>query len=131
MSGAAFIIAANIAGGVCCISSAHADEAMISATVRKIEDLYLEKGFFLVEIDPVVEPVSDSEVVVKFQIKENKKVLVKRINIVGNSALKDVRSKLTGSRLFFGRTKPIIVSTFVVIFVIVVIFKDFDYFYIV
>jgi outer membrane protein insertion porin family len=65
------------------------DEAKISATVRKIEDLYLEKGFFLSEVTTRLERGSGNEVTVRFDIRENKKVLVKQINLVGNKALKD------------------------------------------
>jgi outer membrane protein insertion porin family len=65
------------------------DEAKISATVRKIEDLYLEKGFFLSEVTTRLEKGSGNEVTVRFDIRENKKVLVKQINLVGNKALKD------------------------------------------
>jgi len=65
------------------------DKAKISSTVRKIEDLYLEKGFFLAEVTHRLEQGSGNEVVVHFDIRENKKVLVKQIKLVGNKALKD------------------------------------------
>jgi outer membrane protein insertion porin family len=65
------------------------DEAKVSATVSAIEDLYLEKGFFLAEIDVDYDEGATNEVTVTFDIKEGKKVLVKRIDLVGNKALKD------------------------------------------
>lgn len=65
------------------------DDSKLRATARKIEDLYLEKGFFLVEVEPQTEPISDSEVNVTFAIKENRKVLIKEIRLVGNKALTD------------------------------------------
>ena len=56
----------------------------------KIEDLYLEKGFFLAEVSTKVERGSGNEVVIRFNITENKKVLVKKINLVGNKELSDL-----------------------------------------
>ena len=69
------------------------DEAKVSATVTAIEDLYLEKGFFLAEIDVDYDEGATNEVTVTFDITEGKKVLVKRIELVGNSALKDAYIK--------------------------------------
>ena len=66
------------------------DNAKVKATVRKIEDLYLEKGFFLAEVSTKVERGSGNEVVIRFDITENKKVLVKKINLVGNKELSDL-----------------------------------------
>ena len=65
------------------------DEGKVAANARRVEDLYLEKGFFLAEVDPVTEGASNNEVTVRFKIREGKKVLVKEINIVGNEALTD------------------------------------------
>ena len=58
-------------------------EAKVRANGRKIEDLYLEKGFFLAEVATTITSESNNEVTVKFSITENKKVLVKEINLVG------------------------------------------------
>jgi outer membrane protein insertion porin family len=69
------------------------DEAKVAQTREKIEETYLEKGFFLAEVDPEIEEVSGNEVVVRFRIRENKKVLVKEIEIVGNKRLKDAYIK--------------------------------------
>lgn len=65
------------------------DEAKVRSTVTAVEDLYLEKGFFLAEIDVVYDAGATNEVTVTFDITEGKKVLVKRIDLVGNEALKD------------------------------------------
>ena len=65
------------------------DEAKIASTATKIEELYLEKGFFLAEVEVRYEAGSSNEVTVHFDIRENKKVLVKRIDIVGNEHIKD------------------------------------------
>jgi len=65
------------------------DEAKIQATSRKILELYLEKGFFLAEVDIEQRDRSSNEVTIAYVIRENRKVLVKEINLVGNTALKD------------------------------------------
>jgi len=65
------------------------DESRVAATQRKIEDLYLEKGFFLADVRMSLEGESNNEVTVKFTITEGRKVLVKQISLVGNENLKD------------------------------------------
>jgi outer membrane protein insertion porin family len=69
------------------------DEAKVQASVTAIEDLYLEKGFFLAEIKVDYDPGATNEVTVTFDIREGKKVLVKRIDLVGNEALKEAYIK--------------------------------------
>lgn len=60
------------------------NEARVQDNTRKIEDLYLEKGFFLAEVDTkITKEEGTNEVTVTFTITENKKVLVKEINLVG------------------------------------------------
>ncbi|MGZ3744574.1 MAG: outer membrane protein assembly factor BamA [Pseudobdellovibrionaceae bacterium] len=50
----------------------------------KIQKLYEDKGFFLAKIDPAVEDVKkDESVRIVFKIKENEKVKVKKITILG------------------------------------------------
>ena len=58
-------------------------ESKVRSNSTKIEDLYLEKGFFLAEVATTISSESNNEVTVKFSITENKKVLVKEINLVG------------------------------------------------
>ncbi|MCP4870921.1 MAG: outer membrane protein assembly factor BamA [Proteobacteria bacterium] len=65
------------------------DESRVAATQRKIEELYLEKGFFLADIRMTLEGESNNEVTVKYTITEGRKVLVKQIALVGNENLKD------------------------------------------
>ena len=65
------------------------DEARVAATQRKIEELYLEKGFFLADIRMTLEGESNNEVTVKYTITEGRKVLVKQIALVGNVNLTD------------------------------------------
>ena len=65
------------------------DEARVRSTQRKIEELYLDKGFFLAEVETTLEGGSNNEVTVKYTVREGRKVLVKQIDIVGNDALTD------------------------------------------
>jgi outer membrane protein insertion porin family len=60
------------------------DREAVKKTAKKIQDKYVEKGFFLAEVEPRIVPVPDSrEVDVFFDIREHSKVLVKEIRFVG------------------------------------------------
>ncbi len=60
------------------------DLAAIRRNAKKIQDKYIEKGFFLAEVTWDLKPVKDvPEVDVVFVIRENAKVLVKEINFQG------------------------------------------------
>ncbi|MFO0727017.1 MAG: outer membrane protein assembly factor BamA [Myxococcota bacterium] len=60
------------------------NEAKLKKNVQKVKDLYLGKGFYLVEVSSKVERVQGGEVVITIQIAENAKVQVRQIRIVGN-----------------------------------------------
>lgn len=60
------------------------NEARIVENVAKIRDVYVEKGFYLAEIEPVYEKVGSDQVDVVFSIKENRKVVVQRVEFTGN-----------------------------------------------
>lgn len=62
------------------------DMAAVRRNAKKIQDKYVEKGFFLAEVVPELRPVPDSnEVDVVFAIREHSKVQVKEINLIGAS----------------------------------------------
>jgi outer membrane protein insertion porin family len=61
----------------------------IKENIARMRDKYLEKGFYLVEIEPIIHVVDDGVVELEFAIKENKKVRVQRIDIVGNAEVPD------------------------------------------
>jgi outer membrane protein insertion porin family len=65
------------------------DESRIRRNVRKIKDLYNEKGYYLADISYRVEPSAESEVVVVFVVNESAKVQVRSIEFVGNEAFDD------------------------------------------
>lgn len=68
-------------------------EADIRENVDRIRDLYVEKGYYLVEIEPRVEDVGNDQVELTFDIQENRKVIVQRIEFSGNEALSDGKVK--------------------------------------
>ena len=52
-----------------------------------MRDAYIEKGYYLVEIEPVVKEISDDAVENKLGV-ENRKVLVSNIDFTGNENIK-------------------------------------------
>ncbi len=69
------------------------NQADINDSIEAMRNLYLEKGFYLVEIEPIIHEVDEDVVEVEFKIKENKKVRVQRIDIVGNEQVPDRKLK--------------------------------------
>ena len=65
------------------------DLAKVNRNAEKIKDLYVEKGYFLAEVDWDVVELPDNEVDVVFRIHEKQEVTVARVLIVGNSELSD------------------------------------------
>jgi outer membrane protein insertion porin family len=61
------------------------DVAAVKRNVKKIQDKYVEKGFFLAEVHHEIKPFEDGkdEVDVVFVIDEHAKVMVKDINFIG------------------------------------------------
>jgi outer membrane protein insertion porin family len=65
------------------------NESDINENVQRIRDKYVEKGYYLVDIEPVTREVGDDQVELTFQITENRKVLVQSIDITGNEHIPD------------------------------------------
>ena len=65
----------------------------IKKNIRKIRDLYLDKGFFLADIQSELTWLDDDRVDLTFQIQENKKVIVQRIDFSGNVNVSDKKIK--------------------------------------
>ena len=65
------------------------NQAEINDNIARMRDKYLEKGFYLVEIEPLLHEVGEDVVELEFSVTENKKVRVQRIDIVGNTAVPD------------------------------------------
>ena len=69
------------------------DESKVVSNAHRIEDVYLDKGYYLVEVVHSIQPLQGNEVNVVFDIRENRKVLIKQIELVGNAAFPDSRLK--------------------------------------
>src|SRR3954454_23063628 len=67
------------------------DLAKLKKNVEKIKDLYVEKGFYMAEVNYEVKRGSGSTVDVWFRVRENAKVEVRRVNFVGNAAIPDAQ----------------------------------------
>ncbi len=65
------------------------NEADVAENERRIRDLYIEKGYFLAEVDAVSREVADEQVELTFEITENRKVIVQSVDITGNTELPD------------------------------------------
>jgi len=65
------------------------NEADLKRNVRAMRDKYVEKGFYLVEIEPVVRSAGDELVDLEFEVTENRKVTVQSIDITGNEHVSD------------------------------------------
>jgi outer membrane protein insertion porin family len=63
------------------------DMEAVRKSARKAQEKYVEKGFFLAEVTPRVDPLPNNEVNVVLLINEHAKVTVKEIRFVGNHAI--------------------------------------------
>ena len=63
------------------------DEARVRANAEKIEDLYRDKGYYLVEVDYRLYDTAEGEVGVEYEIQEYTRVQVGRVTFVGNDNL--------------------------------------------
>jgi outer membrane protein insertion porin family len=67
--------------------------ATIKDNIEAIRDLYIEKGFYLAEIEAEPKEVGDQQVDVIFTVTENRKVVVQRIDLTGNDHVADRKIK--------------------------------------
>ena len=63
------------------------NEADLQANVSRIRDLYVEKGYYLAEVNAEVVPVGDDQVELTFRMVEGRKVVVQRVDLLGNDHL--------------------------------------------
>lgn len=64
-----------------------ADTTLIQDNAGKIQLLYEEEGYWAAKVVPVVNRISENEVALTYQIEEGEKVRIKKIDVVGNSAI--------------------------------------------
>jgi outer membrane protein insertion porin family len=60
------------------------DTAAVRKSVKKMQEKYIEKGFYLAEVTSRVEEKPDNQVVVVFVVNERAKVQVRRVHFIGN-----------------------------------------------
>jgi len=60
------------------------DVSEVKRNLEKIHDLYIEKGFYLAQVNYKIRPVSATQVDVVYTIEENAKVMIRQILFVGN-----------------------------------------------
>jgi lipoprotein-releasing system permease protein len=65
------------------------DPAKIKKNVEKIRELYVQRGFYMAEVNYELERENQNEVDVYFRVHENAKVEVRRVNFVGNKGASD------------------------------------------
>lgn len=61
----------------------------LNKSVVKIKKLYGDEGYYLAEVEPVVEKRSPTDMTVTFKITEGKKILIRTIRFDGNRAFSD------------------------------------------
>lgn len=61
----------------------------IRRSIQKIRDMYAEKGYFLADVTSEIVPQRNNEVLVRFTIREQTQVSVRRITFIGNHSIPD------------------------------------------
>lgn len=59
-------------------------EAEVKRNADRIRDVYVDKGYYLVDVEPEVIPVTEDQVELVFKVTENKKVVIQQVDITGN-----------------------------------------------
>lgn len=60
------------------------DLIAVRESVKKIQDQYIDKGYYLAVVEYSLKPVGQNETILEYAIKEGKKVRVRRISFIGN-----------------------------------------------
>ena len=63
------------------------DVAQVKRNLEKIRSLYVEKGFYLAEVKYRVRKASKAQVDIIYTVEENAKVVIRRINFIGNNSI--------------------------------------------
>ncbi|HET6922705.1 MAG TPA: outer membrane protein assembly factor BamA [Anaeromyxobacteraceae bacterium] len=63
------------------------DATAVRRSVKKIQEKYVEKGYYLAEVTSRLEEKPDNQVVVVFVVNEHAKVQVRQVSILGNARL--------------------------------------------
>lgn len=65
------------------------NDAKVADLKRRIREKYVEKGFYLVQVDVDINKVGKNQVDVVYKITENRKVIIQRITFTGNDNIPD------------------------------------------
>ena len=85
----------------------------IQRNIQAIRDKYIEKGYYLVEIDPVIEEVDPYSVSLELNIKERQKVIIRSISFTGNQSIPDkklrryMQTRQVGPAVLFGKGRKL------------------------
>lgn len=60
------------------------DQGQVQKNAQKIRELYIEKGFYLAEVEAEISKPVKASVEITFLIRENAKIRIRQINFVGN-----------------------------------------------
>ena len=69
------------------------NESKLNQTLSQVRDLYVEKGFYLAEVNTRLESVGEDQVEVVIDVVENRKVIIQRIEFSGNDNVADSKIK--------------------------------------
>ncbi|MCA9300124.1 MAG: BamA/TamA family outer membrane protein, partial [Phycisphaerales bacterium] len=65
------------------------NELDVAQNVERLRDKYVEKGYYLVQVEPKIQDVGNDQVDLTFDVTENRKVIVQTIDITGNDHIPD------------------------------------------
>ncbi|MFH1261876.1 MAG: outer membrane protein assembly factor BamA [Pseudomonadota bacterium] len=65
------------------------DENRIREDVEKLRSFYDSKGFYLAEVTSEIRKTPNNEAILTFKVKEDRKVMVRRITFIGNRVISD------------------------------------------
>ena len=61
----------------------------VQQSIQAMREKYIEKGYYLVEIEPIVTEVGDDLIDLELNVREGRKVLIQNVDITGNENLAD------------------------------------------
>ncbi|MBT8492449.1 MAG: outer membrane protein assembly factor BamA [Deltaproteobacteria bacterium] len=65
------------------------DLTAVKKNREKIQNLYVEQGFYLASVDYEIRPVNEAEIDVWYLIEERSKVEIRQVSFIGNKAISD------------------------------------------
>ncbi len=65
------------------------DRALVEAAVKALEDIYIERNFYKVKINPVISPLPRNRIALLFEVEEGDQAYIRSIEIEGNEEFSD------------------------------------------